>query len=664
VDLATLTDGAQVPPALARALGLALDLEHADAAPALAAALGGPRLLVLDNAEHLREAVAELLSALFPLAPGLQVLVTTQAPLGLPQERVQLLEPLPVASADAPPEQALRTDAIGLLVARACAADNRLRIGPAQLPTLRALCSQLDGLPLALEMAASRVPLLGLQGVHEALAERFALLRRAQRGGASRHQTLHAALSWSYALLPRAAQQLFRQLGTFAGGFTLELMLAVAGDESADRWVHIDHLATLVDHSLVATLPGDAGQAPRYRLLETMQAFAAEQLRACGEAQAVQARHARAIEAFLRHSLAGKDASVGDAHARLITLALAEFDNARKAWHWAIGHDVACAASISAAAAGLATTTPWRAEVLGWMQACEALLDDTVPLPTQALWWNQFAHQLLLLRSKRGSDVARRACDLAQASGDDLMLFWSTMYLARSFLVPDAQARVACDAMQALLARHPEWPDRVRLHAAGTRALVAYYAQDFAQALLGFQDEQEIAERLQLRDAVEVAECNAIALLLLLGRQQEGVAATRIALQRMGQRHSVATAYLRVNLLDALVGLGQVDEATCEAGATWQLARRFDAIHTAGEVFAKLALAQGRPRAAARLHGHWRGLCAQRNITPEVDANSADLEARIRSALADIPGAMQALEPRMLDEPTVERLLLGTDDAP
>ena len=661
VDLAALSEDGQVTPALARALGQ--QMPPSDPVPTLAAALQGRRLLVLDNAEHLRAAAAALLAELLPHASGLRVLVTTQVPLGLPQEQVQSLEPLRVAGEDEPAEQVLQSDAIGLLVARARAADGRLRFGSSQLPVLRSLCTQLDGLPLALEMAAARVPLLGLEGVHQALAERFALLRSRQRGVASRHQTLHAALAWSHSLLGPQEQALFRRLGVFAGGFPLELLHDVAGDADGDRWALIDRLATLVDHSLVVTVPGDAGQPPRYRLLETVHAFALERLRESGEEHALAARHAAALNAFLGRRMAAKELCVGAEHERETARGLAELENARKAWQWALRHDLACAVAISAAASSLTPTSPWRAEVFKWFAACEPLLDDRVPPAVQAPWWKEHAHHLLVRRDKRTAAVARRACELAQACGDEMLQAWSLNYLARSYVAPDAEARHAMEAVQALLERHPEWPERLRLHTVGTRALVAYYAQDVPTALGAFQEEMLIAEGLRLPEAAGVAECNMIACLLHLGRREEAVAATRRALQRTGDRHTLATTFLRINMLGALVSLGRAQEAAAEVPLVWRLVREFDTVVSAAEAFARLALLQGRPKAAALLHGHWRGLCEQRNAVPELDAESADTVAQIRAALGGEPAAPFDMAPRVMADEAVERLLLGHDDA-
>ena len=186
VDLVTVTGPGQVMLALARALGQAAP---EDGQPEmLAGRLAAGTLLVLDNAEHVADGVLALLQALRPQAAGLHALVTSQVPVAWQGERVLPLGPLPLPPAGLPDAQALTHGAVGLLAARIAAADPRIAIGTAQRPLLTAVAQALDGLPLALEMAAARVPLLGLQGVHDALEQRFALLRSRQRGVADRHQ--------------------------------------------------------------------------------------------------------------------------------------------------------------------------------------------------------------------------------------------------------------------------------------------------------------------------------------------------------------------------------------------------------------------------------------------------------------------------------------------
>ena len=188
--------------------------------------------------------------------------------------------------------------ALGLLLHRIGMADSRYVPTAGALPLLKTVCRQLDGLPLALEMAAARVALMGLQAVHDALAERFALLSRGRRDAPARHRSLRAALDWSFQLLDAEGQRLFRGLGVFAGGFTLDLAVALFSDQQLGRWHVVDGLADLVERSLVSVSGSDP---PRYALLETMRAFAAEAIALQGgegERSALRRRHAEAVLAL------------------------------------------------------------------------------------------------------------------------------------------------------------------------------------------------------------------------------------------------------------------------------------------------------------------------------------------------------------------------------
>ena len=178
--------------------------------------------------------------------------------------------------------------AVALFEARVRAVDPRFALNDESLAVVIDICRRLDGLPLAIELAAARVATLGLRPLHDKLDARFKLLTGGSRATLRRHQTLRAALEWSHNLLNDGEQAVFRRLGVFAGGFAMELAQAVAGDAQLDEWAVLEHLSALVDKSLVVA---DAGDPPRYRLLESARAFALEQL-AAGETAETLNRHA------------------------------------------------------------------------------------------------------------------------------------------------------------------------------------------------------------------------------------------------------------------------------------------------------------------------------------------------------------------------------------
>ncbi|MEV4335697.1 BTAD domain-containing putative transcriptional regulator [Streptomyces sp. NPDC049590] len=255
----------------------------------LAAVLRDRRtLLVLDNCEHVVDAAAELATLLLRTAPGLRVLATSQEPLGLPGEEVFLVEPLPT------------DDAVRLFTQRAAAAAPGFSLAPdacddADRAAVTEICRRLDGIPLALELAATRVRALGVRELAARLGDRFQLLTSGRRGAPERQQTLRAVIDWSWELLSAPERIVLRRLAAFSDGCDLRAAEAVcAGDGVAGPEVP-DLVTRLVDRSLVVVVAGPAG--PRYRLLESVAAYATERLHEMEDLAAVRDRH-------LRHYLA------------------------------------------------------------------------------------------------------------------------------------------------------------------------------------------------------------------------------------------------------------------------------------------------------------------------------------------------------------------------
>jgi len=295
VELAALADGALIPSAVAQSIGARLAGDRATA-DGLRSQLAGQRaLVVLDNCEHLADAVAALVETVSAGAPRVSFLVTSQETLKAADEHVYRLGALAIpANADA--DTALQSGAVELFAARAQAVDPRFTLTSTNLPAVIEICRRLDGIPLAIELAAARLPLLGVEGLRARLHERFNLLTGGARVVLRRHQTLRATLEWSHALLTHDEQTVFRRLGALAGGFTLEAAQEVASDERIDPWTVLDHLGALVDKSLVLA---EGDPIPRYRMLETARAYALERLAESGETQVTLRRHAQSLVALL-----------------------------------------------------------------------------------------------------------------------------------------------------------------------------------------------------------------------------------------------------------------------------------------------------------------------------------------------------------------------------
>ena len=292
VELASLIEGGQVPSSIAGSLGL--QLPPGSPKEALATTLAAKSLLlVLDNCEHLADDIAPLIDILRVRAPNVRLLVTSQESLKCREEQVYRLGPLAVP-ANAQLEEAAEFGAVALFVERAHAVDSRFRLAAENVEIVVDICRRLDGIPLAIELAAARVPMLGVHGLHARLDQMFNVLTGGTRMKLRRHQTLRAAIEWSYGLLSADEQTAFRRLGVFTGGFTLELAQEIVKDERIDQWLVLDLLGHLIDKSLVIA-DGEAEPELRYRLLDTTRAFALERLAVAGESEAMLRCHAQVI---------------------------------------------------------------------------------------------------------------------------------------------------------------------------------------------------------------------------------------------------------------------------------------------------------------------------------------------------------------------------------
>ena len=235
-------------------------------------------LMVLDNCEHLLDATAALTTALLGACPGLTVLATSREPIGVPGEVTWRVPPLSLAD-----------EAIELFTDRARHARPDFTVTGDNAAIVTEICRRLDGMPLALELAAARVRALSLPEILDSLHDRFRLLTGGARTAVRRQQTLRASVDWSHALLTEPERVLFRRLAVFMGGFDLDAAQAVAGDDELHPHQILDLLTLLVDKSLVVA--ENAGGRTRYRLMETVRQYALEKLGESGEADEVRDRH-------------------------------------------------------------------------------------------------------------------------------------------------------------------------------------------------------------------------------------------------------------------------------------------------------------------------------------------------------------------------------------
>jgi len=377
VDLAPLAPGAD--PALAAGTALAsLGAGEVVGQPALAALIAhlGERwaLVVLDNCEHVLEASARLADAVTQACPGIRLLATSREPLSVPGEIAWRVPPLALpGSDDAQAHTAQRLEhyaAVRLFADRARAAAPAFEVTDQNAAAVARVCSRLDGVPLALELAAARVRVLSVEQIDARLDDRFRLLTGGGRTAMRRQQTLRALVDWSYDLLTEPERALFRRFAVFAGGFPLEAAETVCAGDPVESHEVLDLLTGLIDKSLVVAEA--RGGAERYRLLETLQQYAADQLLRAGEDAALRDRHLAWCVALARGTSdaerARDDAGFRAAHRRYS----AEGDNVGAALAWGAATPSGAQLALDLLASATDVPRPSQAEKVRWL---ETLLD-------------------------------------------------------------------------------------------------------------------------------------------------------------------------------------------------------------------------------------------------------------------------------------------------
>ncbi|HYY01913.1 MAG TPA: LuxR C-terminal-related transcriptional regulator, partial [Mycobacterium sp.] len=316
VDLAPITDPEIVTIAVARALCLSDQPGRSTTETLLGFVRDRQILLVLDNCEHLLDATATLIKTLLDACPGLRLLVTSREPIAVAGEVTWRV-----------PSLSLEHEAIELFVDRARLARPDFSTAD-ETTSIIEICRRLDGMPLAIELAAARVRALSVDEIRDSLHDRFRLLTGTTRQAVRRQQTLRASVDWSHALLTESERVLLRRLAAFVGGFDLAAARAVAGGTDVERYQVLDQITLLVDKSLVVA--ENAGGATRYRQLETVRQYALEKLGESGEGDDTRARHCD-------HYLDVAASLENEARDELgIARVEGEIDNLRAAFGWSL----------------------------------------------------------------------------------------------------------------------------------------------------------------------------------------------------------------------------------------------------------------------------------------------------------------------------------------
>src|SRR5215469_3095206 len=291
VQLDQLRDQALVTQAVAAALGLQDRAGYAPVATLADYLAGRQLLLVLDNCEHLADEAAKLADLLLRAAPGLRVLATSRESLNMAGETVLPVPPLPAPEAGRrlTVAELARFPAVGLFVERAAQVVAGFGLTEANIAAVAGICRRLEGLPLAIELAAARLPVLSPEQIDARLGDRLGLLTRGSRTQPARQQTLRASIEWSYELCSQGERMLWARLSVFAGGFELDAVESICADHRLDAGEVLDLLAALADKSILIAAHREG--AARYRLPETLREFGQERLREFGEHTALRRRH-------------------------------------------------------------------------------------------------------------------------------------------------------------------------------------------------------------------------------------------------------------------------------------------------------------------------------------------------------------------------------------
>jgi predicted ATPase/DNA-binding CsgD family transcriptional regulator len=589
-------------------------------------------ILVLDNCEHLVQACAALCKRLLASSPGLQVVCTSREPLRVAAEAVWLVPPLavpPIASTaeDLPgPDDlrgydAIRYDAIRLFVTRASAVAPGFALGPANMPAIVAICRALDGLPLAIELAAAWVRVLSVDQIAARLDRRLALLTSTDRSVPARQQTLRATLDWSYGLLSGPEQVLLRRLSAWAS-WSLEMAEKICADHLLLQEDMVDLLTALADKSLAEVEPEVLGQA-RYRLLETVREYAAERLALAGETTSMdRGRRDYTLREIEQSFAIGMAITPAPWSARVDVFRRADAEAANVTE--VLGSCLADGDAETGLRLGTALSPVWIvrgtfAEGAAWIErflAVPAAVPDSVRGPALV----GLAQLAMASGSERAEELATAGLELCWAAGAKFFVAAALNLLTEIALHagrPDEAAKRAHEALELARSAGDRWNEG---YALGTMSAVA-------------------ASRGSLREAQELGE-DALAIMRSI-EQLWGSARALLGLGDLARLRGERAA-ARDNYLEALAILREVNAgpqiARCLAGlgriaieqsdltsARQHLTESLRLSYASGshigmarglEVLARLAVMEGKPEVGVQLAGAVTSLRSQANLPP------------------------------------------------
>lgn len=688
IELAGVAEGAPVAEAVARALGIGLPGLHAASAELVDVLETRELLLVLDNCEHRLHEAGALVDVLARRAPRVRVLATSQHPLACRSEQVLRLAPLALPQDGASLPEVKAIGSVALLIERVRSRDPAFTLDASTLADAVAICQRLEGLPLAIELAAARVPLLGLAGLRLRLSEHLRVVAagpgREREARPERQRTLRAAISWSHTLLDADERRIFRRLGAFAGSFSLAAAEAVAADPEDGETDSLDRLQALVDKSLVlvdksmslgadrrastgngpgegpAGVASSLGDGARLRLLDSTHAFAIEQLHVAGEHGLVMQRQCDAMLAIfeLNATQRGQHTS-GMARARA-----ADIGNLRAALDW-LGSQPGMARrhiELAGAAAWIWPRVGLRPEGLRRCRDALERVDVATPAALEARLQLGYARQVHRRATEEDCAAAERAATLYAQLDDRLARFYAFAILTHMRALRGEEA----PTMAALEAMADAFDPATDLQQWGTYGFTSGHALwqfDRAEEALALQEQ---GLRLQVAHpsppaqaliGLACAQCEA-----LYGRFDSALVHARRGLDAARQLGSSGRIGMLLGDMTAyLTELNRLDEAVAHAREAIDVRAQDGTLWLQLDQLAQLACARGRLREAAlalgraAVHNAWRPGRREAALRRPFELASA----AVREAFA--PRELQALyaQGAAMGDVEVARLTLG-----
>ncbi len=635
LEQAPISDGELIPSALASIFHVR-EAEHRSITDALVHALKMRHtLIIFDNCEHVVEPAARLIDTILRNCPHIKIIATTRQGLGIAGEAVHRVASLavPQPSSDLTAEEAMRHGAIALFVERAIAATETFRLTDQNVFVVARLCQRLDGIALAIELAAPRLKALSVEQLEAKLSERFRILTGGSRTALPRQQTMRALVDWSYELLTDDEKTLFRRVAVFGGGWTLDAASVICADEKIEDWAILDLLQSLVDKSMVVAEL--SGSEQRYRLLESTRQYAQELLEKSGELDPMQTRHA---QYFLEYARKVEVTSRTSATKMWLALLEPENDNLRAALDWALSEkkDVELGAALAASLWRYWDLTSFEVEGRARIESALALADEIKSKETIAnLWVARMMLNALVITWLKLRPIAQRALELSREVGSERGIIRSLGALGETHLrlyEHDEAQRYLDEA----LSLAEKMGDRRMIGNVKARIARNFtFANRDEDARAAYGEVLTLArangdDRLKSTSLGNLAELEFKA-----GDAERALELSREILSEPGDR------YITLNNIAAyLIYLGRLDEARPNAQLGLRLTRDAQVeMHTAISImhFSAIALGKGDQALGARLFGYVAKLFKTIGYTLEFTEQQefTAIEVRLRDTMPE-----------------------------